>query len=414
MARALVGEGEFIEIFIDAPIAVAEAARPQRPLQEGPSRRSQELHRHRFPLRGAGESGVEDRHHRRFTRRGGRGDRGFSTSERGSVLNHSYVFNGDADGLCALQQLRLDGAPSGAAHHRRQARHRAAGAGDRRRAEGRSLHGPRHLARREPGRAARAARGGGRRSATSTTTSPAKSPSTRGWRRTSISARTSAPASSSTARSHGRFRRWAIVGLFGDSLGDEARALAAGRRARRSGHRAPEGARRRHQLQRLRRDARGPARPARRPGGRDGAVSPTRSRSPSSRRLPPARRRVPAGHGAGAPPRAGAQDQGRRLLHAARCRLGAPRQRNAGQRSRPRVRRRARSRSSRRRRAAATWCRCACRATHPFRRRLSAAPSPPAADAAPRPASTTCQTRISKNSPTPSRHSSVLLDRVRR
>ena len=29
-------------------------------------------------------------------------------------MNHSYVFNGDADGLCALQQLRLDGAPLGA------------------------------------------------------------------------------------------------------------------------------------------------------------------------------------------------------------------------------------------------------------------------------------------------------------
>jgi hypothetical protein len=28
-------------------------------------------------------------------------------------VNHSYVFNGDADGLCALQQLRLDGAPPG-------------------------------------------------------------------------------------------------------------------------------------------------------------------------------------------------------------------------------------------------------------------------------------------------------------
>ncbi len=28
-------------------------------------------------------------------------------------MTHSYVFNGDADGLCALQQLRLDGAPPG-------------------------------------------------------------------------------------------------------------------------------------------------------------------------------------------------------------------------------------------------------------------------------------------------------------
>jgi hypothetical protein len=29
-------------------------------------------------------------------------------------MSHSYVFNGDADGLCALQQLRLTGGPSGA------------------------------------------------------------------------------------------------------------------------------------------------------------------------------------------------------------------------------------------------------------------------------------------------------------
>jgi hypothetical protein len=28
-------------------------------------------------------------------------------------VTHSYVFNGDADGLCALQQLRLDGGPAG-------------------------------------------------------------------------------------------------------------------------------------------------------------------------------------------------------------------------------------------------------------------------------------------------------------
>ena len=28
-------------------------------------------------------------------------------------MTHTYVFNGDADGLCALQQLRLDGAPAG-------------------------------------------------------------------------------------------------------------------------------------------------------------------------------------------------------------------------------------------------------------------------------------------------------------
>ena len=46
MARELVPEGEFLEVFIDTPLAVAESARSQRPLQEGAARRDQAFHRH--------------------------------------------------------------------------------------------------------------------------------------------------------------------------------------------------------------------------------------------------------------------------------------------------------------------------------------------------------------------------------
>ena len=54
MARGLMPEGEFIEIFVDTPLEVAEAARPEGPLCARPGRRDQELHRRRFALRGAG------------------------------------------------------------------------------------------------------------------------------------------------------------------------------------------------------------------------------------------------------------------------------------------------------------------------------------------------------------------------
>ena len=50
MARELVEEGEFVEIFVDTPLAVAERARRQGPLRQGAARRDQEFHRHRFRL----------------------------------------------------------------------------------------------------------------------------------------------------------------------------------------------------------------------------------------------------------------------------------------------------------------------------------------------------------------------------
>jgi bifunctional enzyme CysN/CysC len=52
MARALVAEGEFIEIHVDTPLAVAESA-TSRACTQGPPRRAEELHRHRLALRGA-------------------------------------------------------------------------------------------------------------------------------------------------------------------------------------------------------------------------------------------------------------------------------------------------------------------------------------------------------------------------
>ena len=52
MARELFGAGEFIEVFVDAPLAVAESR--DRFLEEGAARRPPELHRRRFAVREAG------------------------------------------------------------------------------------------------------------------------------------------------------------------------------------------------------------------------------------------------------------------------------------------------------------------------------------------------------------------------
>ena len=57
MARELFEKGDFIEIFVDAPMTVCEARGPQGPLQEGASGPDQELHLHRLGLRGAGGRG---------------------------------------------------------------------------------------------------------------------------------------------------------------------------------------------------------------------------------------------------------------------------------------------------------------------------------------------------------------------
>jgi bifunctional enzyme CysN/CysC len=50
MARNLMADGEFIEIHVDTPLDGRRTAGCQRPLQEGPGGRDQELHRHRQPV----------------------------------------------------------------------------------------------------------------------------------------------------------------------------------------------------------------------------------------------------------------------------------------------------------------------------------------------------------------------------
>ena len=50
MVRAMMPEGEFIEIFVDTPLAEAEAARHQGALRQGAQGRAGQLHRHRQPL----------------------------------------------------------------------------------------------------------------------------------------------------------------------------------------------------------------------------------------------------------------------------------------------------------------------------------------------------------------------------
>ncbi len=61
MARALVKDGEFFEIFVDTPLALAESRDPKGLVQEGPSRRTEELHRYRLSVRASRVSGAPHR-----------------------------------------------------------------------------------------------------------------------------------------------------------------------------------------------------------------------------------------------------------------------------------------------------------------------------------------------------------------
>ncbi len=59
MARGLMDEGEFFEVFVDAPLAGGGDARSEGPVQEGASRRAEELHWCGLAVRGAGSSGDD-------------------------------------------------------------------------------------------------------------------------------------------------------------------------------------------------------------------------------------------------------------------------------------------------------------------------------------------------------------------
>ena len=93
MARELMDEGEFFEVFVDTPLAVAESARPEGPLQESPARRAQELHRHRFAVRGAGAPGSA-RSTRRVSRR--RASRRDDSRAASACRRHQHHFVGGA------------------------------------------------------------------------------------------------------------------------------------------------------------------------------------------------------------------------------------------------------------------------------------------------------------------------------
>ena len=71
----LVGDGEFIEVFVDTPLARRRGARPEGPLREGAPRRAQELHRHRLALRAARAPRAARRHDHAHAGGGGRADR---------------------------------------------------------------------------------------------------------------------------------------------------------------------------------------------------------------------------------------------------------------------------------------------------------------------------------------------------
>ena len=63
MARGLVGAGEFFEVFVDTPLAVAEERDPKGLYAQGAARRAEELHRHRLAVRSAGDRRDPHRHH---------------------------------------------------------------------------------------------------------------------------------------------------------------------------------------------------------------------------------------------------------------------------------------------------------------------------------------------------------------
>jgi bifunctional enzyme CysN/CysC len=62
MVREMLGEGDFIEVFVDVPARCRRSARSEGPLRQGPRRKHPQLHRHRLALRAAGGAGGADRH----------------------------------------------------------------------------------------------------------------------------------------------------------------------------------------------------------------------------------------------------------------------------------------------------------------------------------------------------------------
>ena len=62
MVRDMLADGEFVEIFVDTPLAEARTPRFQGPLRQGAGRRAGQFHRHRQPLRAARGARYPDRH----------------------------------------------------------------------------------------------------------------------------------------------------------------------------------------------------------------------------------------------------------------------------------------------------------------------------------------------------------------
>ena len=82
MARALLQERRVRRGLRRHAARARRGARPEGPLQEGPGRRAEELHRHRLALRGARASGAPARHRRALGRGVGRGGRGLPRAAR--------------------------------------------------------------------------------------------------------------------------------------------------------------------------------------------------------------------------------------------------------------------------------------------------------------------------------------------
>ena len=75
MARALLADGEFIEVYMDTPLAVAEQRDPKGLYLQGAARRTEEFHRHRLALRSPRSGRRAHRHGAAECGAGGRIDR---------------------------------------------------------------------------------------------------------------------------------------------------------------------------------------------------------------------------------------------------------------------------------------------------------------------------------------------------
>ena len=107
----LIAEGEFIEIYVDTPLEVAEQRDPKGLYKKARRGELEELHRHRFAVRDPRKPGDHHRHDVATPEQAAemvvtrRGERGVLHEARGGTTRSTATLTGCAP----LQQLRLAG-----------------------------------------------------------------------------------------------------------------------------------------------------------------------------------------------------------------------------------------------------------------------------------------------------------------